>query len=213
VDIFVEETAFTLRDAERVFRAGKDHGLGLRIHADQFSSSGGALLAAEYGAWSADHLDYSNSFDIKALAMAGVTAVLLPGAVFYLGREKYAPARAMIEAGCKVALSTDFNPGSSPTQSLPLMMTLGCNRMKMTPEEALQAVTLGAATTLRRDDRIGTLLPGYQADLCLWDVPDVDTLAYRFGDTVPAAVYKRGRLAAVEGRLVKEYRLPSESGK
>jgi len=202
VDVFVEETAFSVSQARRVFAAGKDAGLKLRIHANQFSSSGAAGLAAEFGALTADHMDIASPDELRLLAEAGVTLVLLPGAVFFLGLEKYAPARAMIEAGCRIALSTDFNPGTSPTTSLPLMMTLGCNRLKLTPAEALWAVTVGAACAIGREDRIGRLAPGFQADVCVWDMPDVESLPYRYGDQVPVAVFKRGCLVAERGQLV-----------
>ncbi len=208
-DIFVEESAFTIAQARRVFEAGKRYGLGLRVHADQFSSSGGASLAAEFGAWSADHLDCTRDEEIAKLAASGVTAVLLPGAVFFLGLNKFAPARRFIELGCKVALSTDYNPGTSPTQSLPFMMTLGCNQLKMSPPEALWAVTMGAASALKRERRVGSLLPGYQADLCLWDAPDIEYLPYSYGDSIPEAVFKMGRIAALNGKLRSDYVMPS----
>lgn len=208
VDIFVEESAFSISHARRVFEAGRQAGLGLRIHADQFSSSGGASLAAEFDAWSADHMDCTNEQEIEKLSRSGVTVVLLPGAVFFLGLNVYAPARKFIDAGCKVALSTDYNPGTSPTQSLPLMMTLGCNQLKMSPAEALWAVTMGAASALKRDQRIGSLFPGYQADLCLWNAPDIDYLPYSYGDSIPQAVFKKGTLACQRGILRPDYVMP-----
>lgn len=209
VDIFVEESAFTIEQARKVFEAGVDLGLGLRIHADQFTSSGGASLAAEFHAWSADHMDCTGDREIEKLAEAGVTVVLIPGAVFFLGLEKFAPARRFIDAGCAIALSTDYNPGTSPTQSLPLMMTLGCNRLKLSPSEALWAVTLGAAKALKRESLIGSLAPGCQADICLWDASDVDFLPYAFGDSIPTAVFKKGRLAAMNGRILSDYAMPA----
>jgi len=203
VDLFLEEGAFNLSQAQRIFEAGRQAGLGLRIHADQFTSSGGAELAAEFGALSADHMDRTDEAGILHLARAGVTVVLLPGAVFFLGLEDYAPARRIIELGCRIALSTDFNPGSSPTQSLPLMMTLGCIKMGLTPAEALWAATMGGASATHRADRSGTLLPGYDADICLWEAEDIDCIPYACGDMIPAAVFKRGRLVAERGRRVE----------
>jgi len=194
VDVFLEEGAFTLPQARRVFEAGRKAGLSLRIHADQFTSGGGAALAAEFGALSADHMDHTDEAGLKLLAQAGVTVVLLPGAVFFLGLNDYAPARRMLDNNCRIALATDFNPGSCPTQSLPLMMTLACIKMKLTPAEALWAATMGGAYALGANDRIGTLKPGYQADICLWVADDADFIPYSFGNASPEAVFKRGKL-------------------
>ncbi|MDP8229282.1 MAG: imidazolonepropionase [Candidatus Electryoneaceae bacterium] len=194
VDLFLEKGAYNLSQARRIFQAGRNNGLKLRIHADQFTSCGGAELSAEFGAISADHMDQTDDAGLQALSDAGVTVVLLPGAVFFLGLNHYAPARRMIEAGCRIALSTDFNPGSSPTQSLPLMMTLSCIKMHLTPSEALWAVTLGGAYALGKADKVGTLLSGYDADICLWEAEDVDYIPYNYGDMIPTAVFKKGTL-------------------
>jgi len=202
VDVFVEETAFTLEQARRVFTSARQAGLELRIHADQFTSSGGARLAAEFKAISADHMDRTPDDELKMLADAGVTIVLLPGAVFFLGLDRFANARRMVEAGCKIAVSTDFNPGTSPTPSLPLMMTLACNKLKLTPSEALWAATVGGANAIKRTDRIGRLAKGFQADICLWNASDVDYIPYTYGDQIPVAVFKRGQLVAENGQIV-----------
>ena len=194
VDVFLEEGAFSLPQARRIFEAGERAGLRLRIHADQFTRGGGAALAAEFGALSADHMDRSSAEDLRLLAGAGVTVVLLPGAVFFLGLDEYAPARRMLDSGCRIALATDFNPGSCPTPSMPLMMTLACLKMKLTPEEILWAATMGGACALDASDRLGTLRPGYQADICLWEADELDFIPYSFGNCVPAAVFKKGRL-------------------
>ncbi len=199
VDLFLEEGAFDLRQARDIFTAGREAGLMLRIHADQFTAGGGAQLAAEFGAASADHMDRTDDAGFQRLAAAGVTVVLLPGAVFFLGLDEYAPARRIIDSGCRIALSTDYNPGSSPTQSLPLIMTLACIKMGLTPHEALWAVTMGGAWALHRQDRIGTLQPGYQADICVWDADDVDVIPYRYGDMIPAHVLKKGTVVARRG--------------
>lgn len=200
VDLFLEEGAFNLDQARRIFQSGKEAGFGLRIHADQFTSQGGAQLAAEFNALSADHMDQTDEDGIRALAEAGVVVVLLPGAVFFLGHEKFGDARRMIDVGCKIALSTDFNPGTSPTQSIPLMMTLGCIKMAMSPDEALWSVTMGAAHALKRDDRIGSLREGYRADICLWDAENAALLAYNYGSMIPEAVFKNGSLVALRGQ-------------
>ncbi len=202
VDVFLEEGAYNLDQARRIFQAGKDAGLGLRIHADQFTSGGGAELAAEFKALTADHFDRTDPANYAALAEAGVTIVLLPGAVFFLGLDEYAPARRMVEAGCRIALSTDFNPGSTPTQSLPLMMTFACVKMGLTPDEALWAATYGAAKAIKREKFMGTTAPGYNCDLCLWNAEDVNYLPYSYGNMIPAQVFKKGRLVAKDGRRV-----------
>ncbi len=198
-DVFCEEGAFSIEESRQVLLAGKAHGLKPKIHAEQLTRSGGARLAAEVGAVSADHLDCVDEAGIQALHEAGVVPVLLPGAVFFLGRNNYAPARAMIAAGLPVALSTDFNPGTCMTESLPLMMTLACTQMHLTPTEALAATTLHAAWAIDRGDRLGRLEPGAQADCVIWDVPDYRFTAYHFGVPLVQAVVKRGRVVYQRG--------------
>ncbi len=194
VDVFLEEGAFNPAQTRRVFEAGKKAGLGCRLHADQFTAGEGAIIAAEFGALSADHMDHTGESGMEALAESGVTVVLLPGAVFFLGLDHYAPARKMIEKGCRIAVSTDFNPGSSPTQSMTLMMSLACIKMGLTPSEALWAATMGGAYALGRSGYIGTLLTGYQADICLWEAEDVAYLPYAYGNMTPVAVLKKGEV-------------------
>ncbi len=196
VDVFLEEGAFNGSQTRRIFEAGKRAGLACRIHADQFNQGEGAQIASEFSALTADHMDHTDEKGMEILAASGVTVVLLPGAVFFLGTNHYAPARRMIEKGCRIALSTDFNPGSSPTQSLPLMMSLACIYMKLTPAEALWAVTMGGAYALNRSEQIGTLLPGYKADICLWDAGDIDFLPYSYGNITPEVVFKEGEVVA-----------------
>jgi len=193
-DVFCEQGVFTTEEARYVLLAGKAHGLRPKIHAEQLSRCGGAQLAAEVGAISADHLDYAEASDIAALHRAGVVPVLLPGAVFFLGRSKYAPARAMLRAGLPVALSTDLNPGTCMTESLPLIMTLACTQMRMTPAEALVATTLNGARAVGREDRLGKLEVGAQADCVIWDAPDYRFLAYHFGVELAHTVIKRGQI-------------------
>lgn len=193
-DVFCEAGAFSLEESRRILTAAKDHGLDVRIHAEQLSRSGGASLAAELGAASADHLEYATDEDLRAMAAAGTVAVLLPGAAFFLG-QAFPSARRFLDHGVEVALSTDFNPGSSPTQSILLMGTFGVTRMGLTPAEALRALTVGAARALRIDDRVGRLLPGYAADLVLWDVVDPRALLYNFGENPCVMVLKGGAVA------------------
>jgi len=196
VDLFMEDGAFNRDEARQIFIAAKRSRLNVRIHCDQFKPDSGTALAIEFGALSADHLDFITDEGIIALAEGGVTAVLLPGAVFFLGKTVYAPARKMIENGCRIAIATDFNPGTSPTVSMSLMFTLGCIYLHLTPSELLWAGTLGGATAIKRHDIIGTLLPGYSADLAIWEEADLENLAYYYGVCSPKAVFKNGQLVA-----------------
>ncbi len=193
-DVFCEEKAFTLEESRKILEAGKEFGLKPKIHADQLSPGGGAELAAEVGAISADHLEYVSSKGIELMAEKGVTAVLLPGATFFLSMKKYPPARELIERGVRVALSTDFNPGSSMTESLPLMMTMGCLFYRMTPKEVIQAVTLNAARSIGREHEIGTLEPGKKADLLILEIPNYKYLPYHFGVNHTECVIKQGKI-------------------
>jgi len=190
-DIFVEAGAFSVREARRVLAAAQKHGLGIKIHADQLSDGGGALLAAELGAVSAEHLEYVAADGIQALAESGVVAVSLPLASLYL-RERYMPARQLMRAGVRVAVATDFNPGSSPSFHLPLAMTLACLNQEMSPEEVLMGATTVAARAVNLQKTIGSLLPGYQADFALMDAPDLNHWLYHFQDNACAGVVKKG---------------------
>ena len=192
-DVFCEEKAFGLEESRRILEAGKRHGLKPKIHADQLSPGGGAELAAEVEAFSADHLEYVSPFGIDRMAEKGVVAVLLPGASFFLSMKRYPPAREMIEKGVTVALATDFNPGSSMTESLPLMMTMGCTLYKMIPGEVIRAATIQAARSIGRGDQIGTLDPGKRADLQVLDIPNYRYLPYHFGVDHAEWVIKKGR--------------------
>lgn len=178
-DVFVEETAFTIEEAREVLLAGKSVGLAPRVHADQLTSSGGAELAAEVGALSADHLEHVSDQGVEAMAEAGVVAVSLPIASLYLGQRPM-PARRLIERGVAVAVATDFNPGSAPSYHLPMAMMLACTLQRMTPAEALKGATSIAARALGMEETCGSLVPGKMADFCLIDAPDVDTWLYHF---------------------------------
>jgi len=191
-DVFCEEGAFSVEDSRRVLGAARRLGLQTRIHADQLSLSGGALLAAELGAATADHLECVDEAGIAALRESGVQPVLLPGSVYALGTGRYAPARQMIEAGLAVVLATDCNPGSSPTPSVPMILSLACTQMKMTPAEAITAVTIHAAHSLGRGHEIGTLEPGKRADFVIHDCADYRELAYYFGVEHAARVFIDG---------------------
>ena len=192
-DVFVEETAFSIEEARAILEAGKRHGLRPKLHVDQLTDGGGARLAAEVGAVSADHLEYTSDEGIEAMAEAGVVAVCLPLATLYLGGPPM-PARRFVEAGVPVAVATDFNPGSAPSFHLPLALTLACTMNRLTPAEALKGATLYAAHALGLADQIGSLEPGKQADFVLLDAPDVNHWLYHFTANAARATYVRGRL-------------------
>jgi imidazolonepropionase len=194
-DVFCEERVFGVEESRRILTAARAHGLGLRVHADQLSLSGGAQLAAELGAATADHLEHADARAIAALASAGVQPVLLPGSVYALGSTRYPAARAMIEAGLGVVLATDFNPGSSPTPSMTMILSLAATHLKMTPAEALTAATINAAYSLGLGNETGSLETGKRADFCLHDCEDYRELAYFFGVEHAHATFVRGRAA------------------
>lgn len=193
-DIFCESRVFTVDESRRVLARAKELGLGVRLHAEQLSLSGGAGLAAELGATTADHLEWIDAEGIIALRRAGVTAVLLPGAVFNLGLTRYAPARAMIEAELAVVLATDFNPGSSPTPSMQMILSIACTQMRMTPAEAITAATINAAHSLDCGGRLGSLEAGKQADVVVFDCEDYRQIPYLFGINHALVVIKSGRI-------------------
>lgn len=180
-DVFVEKGVFTAAQGRRIFEAGTRLGLQPRIHADELSWTGGAELAAELGAASADHLMFCSDEGMQAMAQAGVVPVLLPGTTLFLGMKEWAPARRMIEAGCRVALASDFNPGSCPCLDPLLILRLGCLQLRMTFEEAFTAMTLHAARSLDRPD-LGQLFPGAKADIVLWKLKDPLELVYWVGE-------------------------------
>lgn len=191
-DVFCEEGVFSPEESRRVLAAGARHGLAPRLHADEFVSSGGAELAGELGALSADHLIAVSDAGIEALAAAGVTAVLLPGTSFFLQKHRYAPARRLVSAGVPVALATDCNPGSSHTESLPMVFVLAVYELGLSIEEALVAVTLNAAACLGLGDEIGSIEEGKRADMVLLAAPNLLHLAYHYGINPVAAVVKDG---------------------
>jgi imidazolonepropionase len=193
-DVFCERGVFSADQSRRVLEAGVRHGLAPRLHADEFVDSGGAQLAAELGALSADHLIAISEPGIEALAESKVTAVLLPGTSFFLMKHHYAPARRLIEAGVAIALATDCNPGSSHTESMPMVLVLAVFELGLSIEEALTAATLNAACCLGLGDEIGSIEVGKRADLVLLDAPNALHLAYHYGINPVAAVIKNGRV-------------------
>jgi imidazolonepropionase len=192
-DVFLERGAFDREEAKRYLGACRDAGLALRLHGDQFSEQGAIPLAIELGARSVDHLEATGDAGVRTLAGSDVVGVMLPVAALVLGRPM-PPARALVDTGAAVALATDFNPGSAFCESLPLVMSLACTQLGLSPAEALGAVTVNAAHVLGRADRKGKLAPGYDADLTLLAAPDWRHLAYHVGGEVVAAVVRTGRL-------------------
>lgn len=191
-DVFCERGAFTLAQSRRILEAGKAQDLIPRIHAEQLTRTGAARLAVAVEAASADHLDQINAADIRALAASNVVCTLLPGCSFHLGLSHYAPARKLIDSGAIVALATDFNPGTSPTVSMPMILSLACTQMRMTPAEAITAATINPAYSLRIHDRVGSLDVGKYADLAAFDVDDYREIPYYFGVNLCRMTMKRG---------------------
>jgi len=195
-DVFFEQNVFTSDESWKILSAARCHGLGLRMHADQLSLSGGAKLAAELGTITADHLEHTDAEGIAALKSAGVQPVLLPGSVYALGSSRYPAARDMIDAGLAVVLATDFNPGSSPTPSMTMILSLAATHLKMTPAESITASTINAAYSLNRGAQLGSLEPGKIADVVIHDCQDYRELAYFFGIEHAWKVYCSGEQIA-----------------
>jgi imidazolonepropionase len=193
-DIFTESHVFGIDDSRRILTRARELGLRLRLHVDQLTPLGGALLAAELGADSADHLEFVDDAGIEALGAAGVVPVLCPLVPLYLRQAQEAPGRRMIDAGLAPALATDFNPGSCYMQSMHEVLTFAALRYRMSAAETLTAATLNAACSLGRGDRLGTLEPGKQADVLVLDLPNHKHLSYEFGRNPVRAVVKRGRV-------------------
>jgi imidazolonepropionase len=192
-DVFCDRGAFSRRESNKILRAGRKNGLLPRIHAEQLTRTGATHLGVKLGAASCDHLEQVNKADIEALARSKTIATLLPGCDFHLGLKKYAPARELIEAGATVALATDYNPGTSPTVSMPMILSLACSQLRMSPAEAIAAATINAACSLLRDHKIGTLEAGKQADIAIFDVEDYREIPYYFGVNKCWMTLKKGR--------------------
>jgi imidazolonepropionase len=192
IDIFCERNAFSVEQAKRVLQAGKNAGLGVKAHVDQFNDLGGVPMALELGAVSVDHLDVTNLDNIKRIAKTNTVAVVIPTVNFNLGSCNFANARAMIDEGCVLALCTDMNPGSAPCPSMPMSMAIACRFQKLTPAEALNASTINAAHAICLGHRVGSLEAGKQADVLIIDATDYRHLAYQFGGNLVQTVIKRG---------------------
>lgn len=191
-DVFCDRGAFLVPQARQILKAGRTWGLVPRLHAEQLAHTGAARLAIEVEAASADHLEKLDRADIHALGLSNVVCTLLPGCCFHLGLEHYGPARALIDAGAIVSLATDFNPGTSPTLSMPMILSLACTQMRMTPGEAIAAATINPAYSLRQHDRCGSLEVGKYADLTAFDVADFREIPYYFGVNLCSFTMKRG---------------------
>jgi imidazolonepropionase len=195
-DVFCERGYFDIEQSRKILSAATKLGLKLRGHVDQLTNSGGAKLMADLGATTADHLEKTDEQGISALKSANVQPVLLPGSVYALGSTSYPRAREMIEAGLAIVLATDFNPGSSPTPSMPMILSLACTQMKMSPAEAITAATINAAYSLNRGEKTGSLEPGKLANVAVFDCEDYRELAYWFGFPQTHAIYVRGKESA-----------------
>src|SRR5438874_952295 len=194
-DVFCEHNYFNVDQSRRILGAAKELGLKLRIHADQLSNSGASTLAAELKTTTADHLEQTDERGIALLKSAEVQPVLLPGSVYALGSTRYPRARQLVEAGLSVVIATDFNPGSSPTPSMPMILSLACTQMKMSPAETISASTINAGYSLGRGDEIGSLEKGKRADFVIHDASDYRELAYFFGIEHPWRVFSSGKSA------------------
>ncbi|MDD6316985.1 MAG: imidazolonepropionase, partial [Clostridia bacterium] len=193
VDVFCEDDVFDVPQSRKMLEAGKKLGLRARIHADEIEEIGGASLAGELEAVSAEHLIATGETGMAAMAKGGVIADLLPATSFYLNKT-FAPARRMIELGIPVAIASDFNPGSCPSLNLQLAMSMGYIKYRMTPEEVLTAVTINAACSVGMEETVGSLEVGKQADLVIWNAPDMEMLVYRFGSNLAGTVIKKGEV-------------------
>ena len=192
-DIFCEDSVFNYEQSRKYLLRAKELGFRLRIHADEIEAIGGSRLAGELGCVSAEHLISIDEEGLESMTKGGTTAMCLPATSFYLGAN-YAPARRMIEMGIPVACASDFNPGSCPSMNLQFVMNLACLKYRLLPEEVLTAVTINPACAIGRGDRVGTLEVGKQADLVIWDAPDMEMLCYRFGSNMTARVVKKGKI-------------------
>ena len=194
VDVFCETGAFNLEQSRQILSQAKQLGFPLKIHADEFDNLGGAALAAELGAVSADHLVATSAQDIQTICESETVAVGLPGTPFGLAEEKYTPARKILEANGILALATDLNPGTAWCESMQFAIALGCRYMGLTPAQAIAATTINAAAAVDLADKIGSLEPGKQADLIILNVPGYQHLGYRFGTNLVKQVIKQGKL-------------------
>lgn len=199
-DVFCEPGVFTLEETRSLLSASRSAGLKLKLHADELEPHGGAELAAELGATSADHLAAVSDRGIAALAASTTVATLLPGTMLFLGRDRQAPARSLIDAGAAVSLATDFNPGTSPTFNFPLILTLGVSQLRMTVAESFVAATVNGAAALGLADAVGQITPGWSADMALWDAEDIREIPYWYGDRRCISSWVKGKACHSQDR-------------
>ncbi|KHF38542.1 imidazolonepropionase [Halalkalibacter okhensis] len=212
VCIFLLETGvFTVEQSREYLIKASEKGFGLKIHADEIDPLGGTELAADLGAVSADHLVGASDQGIKKLANSGTIAVLLPGTTFYLGKETFARARKMIDEGVRVALATDFNPGSCPTENIQLIMTFAALKLNMSPEEIWNAMTVNAAYAIGRGEKAGQVVVGRQADLVIWDAPNYQYLPYHYGVNHVNTVIKKGQIVSKRRKIIDTITLSTKS--
>lgn len=193
-DVFCEKGVFEIDDTRKICTKAKELDFGIKLHADEITTLGGARLGVELGAISVDHLCAVSDDDIEVVAKSSTSAVLLPGTVLFLNLPKFAPARKLIDAGAIVSVATDFNPGSSPTTNLPLMMSIACTQMKMSPMEAWAAVTINGAYAVGMERIVGSISEGKQADILIWDADDFRQVPYFYGESLVKTVIKKGRI-------------------
>ncbi|GLC28663.1 imidazolonepropionase [Clostridium omnivorum] len=205
IDCFCEEGVFSVEESRRILKAGAEKGLKVKIHADEIKPIGGAELAAELNATSAEHLVGASLEGIKELANKGVVAVLLPSTSFYLMLNKFADARTMIKENVPIALATDCNPGTSPTESLQNVMTFACFGMRLTPEEIINSMTINAAYAIGKNDEIGSIEPGKKADLVIFNSKSLNYLIYHFGINSVKSVIKNGKLVVDDNKIVERW--------
>lgn len=201
-DAFCEEGIFSVPQTEKVLQAAKNMGFKLKLHADEIVPFNGAELAAKMGAISAEHLMAVSDAGIEAMSKSGTVAVLLPATSFFLMSKIYAPAKKMLEKGVKVAISTDYNPGSSPTENIQMAMWVACFRMGLSPLDIIRGVTINAACAITREKEVGSLEAGKKADILIFDSPSVEYILYRFGSNLISQVWKAGRLVVEDGKLI-----------
>jgi len=199
VDVFCETGAFNLAQSRRILETAKQLGFPLKIHADEFDNLGGASLAAELHAASADHLVVTSSSDIEALGNSETVAVSLPCTPFGLAEKEYSPAQEMLEKGVTLAIATDINPGTAWCENMQFAIALACRYLKLTPAQAIAAATINAAFAISQNQRVGSIEPGKQADLVLFDIPDYRHLGYRFGVNLAHTVIKKGKIYPIRG--------------
>ena len=205
VDVFCEDGAFTVNESRRFLTAAKAEGMTVTIHANQFGHSGGALLAAELGARSADHLEYLNDEEIRSLVDAGVAGVALPACVFFMGSIPYPPMRKMLDSGMRLAIATDLNPGTAMTESIPFCMTAASIYGRLSIAELIWAVTFDAARVLGYEQQVGSLEAGKSADFSLWDVPNIESIAYLLGSSKPRQVWIGGESVLENDDILERY--------